>query len=235
MLNPFSGGIHLSPALVIFALQIIHVKKIFLFSLFTGFLFTAKSQALTLAQIKAILDTTSNPIGFVKYVLKKKYHIDTVAVVSTSAFMGKADSLAYYGKIGKVYGPFKKENILVKILMKAPNTFYHVKHILLDTSTYRPAFAETLADSIIQRIKTGNSTFAAEAGKYSDDNISSPNGGDLGWFVKGAMLPQLDAEMTKHQKGELFKVWTEAGLHIVTIADNPKQDNGYALMLRVIL
>ena len=211
------------------------MKKLFFVILFINCLFSAQSQTLTLAQIKKILDTTSNPIGFVKFVLKKKFYIDTVAVISTSSFLGKADSLAYHGKVGKVYGPFKKENILVKILMKAPNTFYHVKHILLDTSTYRPAFAESLADSIIIRIQSGSSNFATEAGKYSDDNISSVNGGDLGWFVKGSMLQQLDAEMAKHKKGELFKVWTEAGLHIVTIADSPKQDNGYALMLRVIL
>lgn len=48
------------------------------------------------------------------------------------------------------------------------------------------------------------------------------------------MLPQLDKELNKRKKGELFKVWSEAGLHI-SIADNPKEDTGFALMLRVIL
>ena len=86
------------------------MKKIFFVILFINCLFSAQSQTLTLAQIKKILDTTSNPIGFVKFVLKKKFYIDTVAVISTSSFLGKADSLAYYGKVGKVYGPFKKEN-----------------------------------------------------------------------------------------------------------------------------
>lgn len=201
--------------------------------LFTGSLFSAKSQ--TLAQIKKILDTTSNPIGFVKYVLKKKYFIDTITVVSTAQFLGKADSLAYHGKTGKVYGPFKKENILVKILMKAPNTFYHIKHIVLDTSVFVPSFAESLADTIIAKIKAGSTTFAAQAAIYSADYSSAVKGGDLGWFIQGVMLPQLDRELTKHKKGELFKVWSPAGLHIVTIADNPKEDTGYALLLRVIL
>jgi hypothetical protein len=49
------------------------------------------------------------------------------------------------------------------------------------------------------------------------------------------MLPQLDKEMVKHKKGDLFKVWSTSGLHIVTVADNPKEDTGYALLLRVIL
>ena len=209
------------------------MKKTLLIFLFLGILCTGKSQ--TLAQIKKVLDTTSNPVGFVKFILKKKYFIDTIAVLSTSNFLGKADSLAYHGKVGKVYGPFKKENILIKILMKAPNTFYHVKHILLDTSVYRPRFADNLADTIIAKIRQGTATFAGQAGIYSADNISAAAGGDLGWFVRGVMLPQMDNELTKHKKGELFKVWSTSGLHIVTIADDPKKDNGYALMLRVIL
>lgn len=209
------------------------MKKFLLLFLFAGFSFAANAQ--TVAQIKKILDTTSNPIGFVKYVLKKKYYIDSVTVLSTAQFMGKADSLAYHGKVGKTYGPFKKENILVKVLAKAPNTFYHVNHILLDTSVFDSSFAESMADTIIDKIRSGTSTFAAQAGVYSADLASASKGGDLGWFIKGVMLPQLDKELTKRKKGDLFKVWSGSGLHIVRIADNPKEDTGYALLLRVIL
>jgi len=209
------------------------VKKIILLFLFSGLIASANGQSV--AQIKKILDTTSNPIGFVKYVLKKKYYIDTITVVSTAQFLGKADSLAYHGKTGKTYGPFRKENILVKILTKAPNTFYHVNHILLDSSVFDSAFAESLADTIIAKIRSGASSFAAQAAVYSADLASASKGGDLGWFIKGVMLPQLDKELTKRKKGDLFKVWSVSGLHIVRIADNPKQDTGYALLLRVIL
>ena len=209
------------------------MKKILSSILFTGILFSAKSQ--TVAQIKKILDTTNNPIGFVKYVLKKKYFIDTVAVVSTNSFLGKADSLAYKGKVGKTYGPFKKENVLVKILAKIPNTFYHVSHILLDTSVYKGDFADSLANGIIAKISSGKSDFNTQAKVYSADYNSAMNGGDLGWFIRGVLLPQLDRELTKRKKGEIFKVWSPSGLHIVKITDNPKQDNGYALMLRVLL
>jgi parvulin-like peptidyl-prolyl isomerase len=209
------------------------VKKILFVVLFIAPVFALKGQ--TVAQMKKVLDTTSNPIGFVKFVLKKKYYIDTVTVLSTAQFLGKADSLAYHGKMGKTYGPFKKENILVKILSKAPNTFYHVNHILLDTTVFDSSFAQSLADTIISKIKSGASTFAAQASVYSADLLSASKGGDLGWFIKGVMLPQLDKELTKRKKGDLFKVWSDAGLHIVRIADNPKEDTGYALMLRVIL
>lgn len=196
--------------------------------------YTASSQKLTTAQIKKIMDTTSNPVGFAMY-LKKKFFIDTVAVLSTKSYLGKADSLAYNGKVGKTYGPFKGENILVKILVKAPNTFYHVQHIVLDTGLFRQRFADSLASVIIYKINNNISSFASMASTYSADNISAAKGGDLGWFVRGVMLPQLDEAIAAHKKGELFTVWTDVGLHIVRIADNPKKDVGYALMLRMLL
>ena len=193
----------------------------------------AKSQSV--AQIKKVLDTTKDPIGFVKYVLKKKYKIDTVTIMSTTSFLGLADSLAYKGKIGKVYGPFKSAKYLIKVLGKVPNTFYHVSHILIDTSTFSKTFADSLSEKIIRKIQTDSSTFESMARTYSSDNVSAVKGGDLGWFIRGAMLPQLDDAIAAHKKGEIFKVWTPAGLHIVTIKDNPKQDHGFALLLRVFL
>ncbi len=192
-----------------------------------------KSQPLS--QIKKELETTPDPIGYVKYKLKKKYKIDTVTIMSTTSFLGLADSLAYKGTTGKVYGPFKKGNYLIKVLAKIPNTFYHVSHILLDTSVFKMKFADSLATNIIKKIQTDSSSFTSMARTYSADNLSSAKGGDLGWFIRGAMLPQLDKAIAAHKKGEIFKVWTPAGLHIVTITDNPKKDNGFALLLRVLL
>ena len=199
------------------------------------FIISANVFAQSTAQIKKVLDTTSNPIGFVKFVLKKKYKIDTVAIMSSSSFIGLADSLAYNGKIGKVYGPWKGANYLIKVLAKVPNTFYHVSHILLDTVLFKRNFADSLSKKIITKISDGTNTFSEMASTYSADRGSSAKGGDLGWFVRGAMLPQLDEAIAAHKKGDIFKVWTPAGLHIVTIKDNPKKDNGFALLLRVIM
>lgn len=189
----------------------------------------------SIAEMRKVLDTTSDPVGYVKYRLKKKYKIDTVGVMSSSSFIGLADSLAYKGKLGKVYGPWKGANYLIKILAKVPNTFYHVSHILLDTVLFKRNFADSLSSKIITKIKSGASSFEDMATIYSVDRASIKKGGDLGWFVRGAMLQQLDEAISKHKKGDIFKVWTPGGLHIVTIKDNPKQDNGYALFLRVIL
>ena len=209
------------------------MKKIIAALIFQAFLITVHGQSLS--QIKKELEATPDPLGYVKYKLKKKYKVDTVAIISTTSFVGLADSLAYRGKTGKVYGPFKGNNVLIKILAKVPNTFYHVSHIVLDTSIFKKAFADSLATNIINRILSGNSTFETMASTYSADPGSSSKGGDLGWFVRGVMLPQLDKAIATHNKGDLFKVWTPAGLHIVSIKDNPKKDDGFALFLRVLL
>ena len=209
------------------------MKTIIVALLFQAFLITVHGQSLT--QIKKELEATPDPLGYVKYKLKKKYKVDTVAIISTTSFIGLPDSLAYRGKTGKVYGPFKGNNVLIKILAKVPNTFYHVSHIVLDTAIFKKEFADSLATSIVNRIQSGNSTFETMAGTYSADRGSSSKGGDLGWFVRGVMLPQLDKAVATHKKGDLFKVWTAAGLHIVTIKDNPKKDDGFALFLRVLL
>jgi parvulin-like peptidyl-prolyl isomerase len=200
-----------------------------------GCMTVGMAKAQSLAQIKKELEATPDPIGYVKFKLKKKYKIDTVAVVSTNAFMGLADSLAYKGKIGKVYGPFKRENILVRILVKAPNTFYRVSHILIDTSMFKLKIADSLGNALLAKIKSGQETFASVAAVYSSDRESAMRGGDLGWFVRGIMPPSLDAQIAKGKKGDVFKVWNENGLHIVKITDNPRKDIGFALMLRVLL
>jgi hypothetical protein len=209
------------------------MKKIVVAFLFTAFVTAAHSQ--TLAQIKKELEATTDPVGYVKYKLKKKYKIDTVSIISTTSFLGLPDSLAYKGKAGKVYGPFKGSNVLIKVLAKLPNTFYHVTHIVLDTSVFKKEFADSLGSKIIRKIQTGEKTFEDMAMTYSADPGSSSKGGDVGWFVRGMMLPQLDQAIATHKKGDLFKVWTPAGLHVVTIKDNPKKDSGFALLLRVIM
>lgn len=192
----------------------------------------------TIEQIKKELSASKDPLGYVKFKLKKTYKVDTVSIESTSSFVNFGDSLAYYGSVGDVYGPFKSktgQKYLLEILGKASNTFYHVAHILLDTATFQKKFANALADTIIYKINSGQATFQEMAITYSSDNVSGSKGGDLGWFCRGVMLPQLDIAIQTHKKGDVFKVWTTMGLHIVTVKDNPRKDTGFALMLRVLL
>jgi len=209
-------------------------KTLLLLLFFCCQLFSLRAQ--NIAQLKKDLESAPNPIEYVKK-LNKKYSIDTISVYNTSAFVGLPDSLAYRGKIGKVYGPYKsaKGKYIVQILTKAPNTFFHVEHILIDTSIFRVKFADSLAGSIIARVQSGKSTFESMARTYSADYSSVPKGGDLGWFSRGSMQPEMEAVIVAHKKGDMFKLWSKAGLHVIRLKDDPKQDTGFALILKVML
>jgi hypothetical protein len=204
-----------------------------LFSLFLSF-FTVHAQKSSLDKVKVEMEAAPNPVDYVKTRLKKKYTIDTIFISSNKQFRGRPDSLAYHGQVRKVYGPWPEDSVLVQIVGKAPNMFYHAAQILLDTSKMRKDVAMKLADSIIARVKRKEKTFGDMARVYSMDG-SGVNEGDLGWRARGTLIPQLEAPILKRKKGELFKTWSAYGLHIINIKDDAKQDTGFVLVLRVIL
>jgi hypothetical protein len=187
----------------------------------------------TIAQIKATMETTPNPLAYVRDVLKKKYMLDTIIVVNTTRFRGIADSLAYWGKLKKVYGPYDKK-YLVQVLAKLPNTFTRVGQIFIDTSIFTRRIADSLANSIIARVNSGAATFEDMAQAYSMGGEGATKG-DLGWIARGAMQPAIEKQIAYHKKGEVFKIWSSNGLHIIRKTEEPKEDTGYALLLRVVL
>jgi hypothetical protein len=192
--------------------------------------------SLTIPQMKAELEKSPNPVLYAKQVLKKKFKIDTITITQTRHFGGLADSLAYNGKVMKVYGPYgpKGGRFLVQLLGKAPNEFYHISQIFIDTSFFRYRIADSLGNLIIKKIKDGSSTFDDMVRTYSLGNNPNANG-DLGWIARGALFPVIEHEVTVHKKGEVFKLWTRAGLNIIRKDDDARQDTGYALMLQVFL
>jgi hypothetical protein len=191
------------------------------------------AQKLTIAQMKAGMEKAANPIAYVRQVMKKQYKLDTITITNTTHFAGIADSLAYKGKEKKVYGPIDKK-YLVQVLGKVPNTFTRVSQIFIDTSLFTRRIADSLANSIIERVRNGSSSFEDMAQTYSMGGEAVTKG-DLGWIAKGTVVPEIEKQIALHKKGELFKVWSRTGLHIMKKTADPKQDAGFVLMLRVIL
>ncbi|HWB92429.1 MAG TPA: peptidylprolyl isomerase [Puia sp.] len=190
----------------------------------------------TISQIKAELEKSPNPVLYAKQILKKRFRIDTIVIGKTRHFDGLADSLAYHGKEKRVYGPYgpARGRFLVQILTKAPNQFYHIGQIFIDTAVFRRRVADSLGTAILQKIRDGSATFEEMAQAYSMGGEATLKG-DLGWIARGMLMPTIEHEMLVHKKGDVFKVWTRAGLHIMKKMDNPKQDTGFALILQVFL
>ncbi len=193
-------------------------------------------QPKTITQIKAEIEKSTNPPLYVKDILKKKFKLDTVMVTRTTHFNSLADSLAYRGILKKVYGPFNMQGqkFLVQILARLPNTFYRISQIFIDTTIFRYRIADSLGNSIVNKVKNHQDSFEHLAQTYSMGGESATKG-DLGWVAKGSILPAIDKQLSKSKKGDVFMVWSANGVHIIKLTEVPRQDNGVALMMRIFL
>ena len=64
-------------------------------------------------------------------------------------------------------------------------------HILLNTAGKDEAAVQKQAEDLLQQIKAG-ADFAALATKFSEDEGSKVNGGDLDYFRRGRMVPEFE-------------------------------------------
>ncbi|MFM2224788.1 MAG: hypothetical protein RJA07_990 [Bacteroidota bacterium] len=80
------------------------------------------------------------------------------------------------------------------------------------------------ADSILTAIKKG-ANFADLARKYSADPNSKNKGGDLGYLPQGIISPDFSNTCFNNKKGDVKKVTTQYGVHIVFIADQKGINN----------
>lgn len=72
--------------------------------------------------------------------------------------------------------------------------------------------------AIKSKITTAN--FAATATKESEDTTGKTNGGDLGWFSHGRMVPEFDAVAFKMAKGTISEpIKTQFGYHLILVED----------------
>jgi peptidyl-prolyl cis-trans isomerase D len=79
--------------------------------------------------------------------------------------------------------------------------------------------ARNQAEETLKRLRAGEK-FADLARKLSQDTGSATKGGDLGFFGRGAMVPEFDAKVFSLKKGELSEpVRTSFGYHIIRLEE----------------
>lgn len=106
-----------------------------------------------------------------------------------------------------------------------PEEQVHARHILIATKSAetptepgaggldKPA-ARAKAEEVLKRVKAGEN-FENLAKEYSDDG-SKQNGGDLGWFGKGRMVPEFEKAAFALQPGQTSEiVESQFGFHII--------------------
>ena len=97
------------------------------------------------------------------------------------------------------------------------------RHILIlsdaKASAEDQAKAKAKIEEIAQRIKAGED-FGTVAKEVSEDPGSAPQGGELGWFAHGQMVPEFDKASFALNPGELSEpVKTQFGWHLIQLEE----------------
>jgi peptidyl-prolyl cis-trans isomerase C len=92
-----------------------------------------------------------------------------------------------------------------------PQEEVRARHILVES--------EEKAKEIFEKIAHG-AEFAAMAKQFSKDTGSKDEGGDLGYFGRGRMVPQFEEAAFKTPKGEIsLPVQSQFGWHLIKVED----------------
>ncbi len=114
---------------------------------------------------------------------------------------------------------FYEENKASWTLPEERNASHILIKVAADASEEEVEAARKKAVELLEQVRKGES-FEELAKKASDDAGSRENGGSLGWFARGFMVPGFDEKVFEMEKGELAgPVRTTFGWHIIRLND----------------
>lgn len=164
--------------------------------------------------------------SFVNRNSDKPYDSSWVTKGNLSPFI---DSMAFSSEIGVVFSPWRENNMfhmgrLIDRQLR-PDSM-RASHILIaysgafraDEKTTRTKItASALADSLLEVVKKDPNRFGELAVQYSNDPTAAQKEGDLDWFADGAMVPEFNTACINGKVGDIVKVETSFGFHLIKI------------------
>lgn len=145
---------------------------------------------------------------------------------------GFQNNLDYLGVTEEEYRNLVKDNVIVseyrtkkmasyEVTDEEIQNFYNenqegmlqaqARHILVET--------EEEANNVLERLENGED-FAELATELSQDPGSAANGGDLGYFPRGRMVPEFEEFVFNSEVGEISEpIETVHGFHIIEVTD----------------
>lgn len=166
--------------------------------------------------------STTNDTSFVR--LNSEQNIDPTYYKSKT-LNPYIDSALFNAPNGTVTGPILENGYLViakKIGEKSSPDSSKARHILLQPQSQQEVeVLRARRDSLFTVLKNGGD-FAAIAAQYSADNSNKNDTGNLGWFTEGMMVKNFNDSVFNAKPGQLIKVDTEFGFHIVFVQAQTK-------------
>ncbi len=177
------------------------------------------------------MDTTTNDSTF----LVQNQGAYNPAYLKKDQVTGIAGDTVFNMPVGSVYGPYLEggQYQMVKVIdkMVVPDSV-RSRHILRPATNQTEFIqANALIDSIKQVIEAGDNTFEALAQQFGTDGTAT-SGGDLGYAEPGKMVKEFnDAIFFQGEEGELMKVFTQFGIHLVEVTGKKYLNNEEGVQL----
>lgn len=138
-----------------------------------------------------------------------EYVMLDLAAVTEAIQVSDADVKSYYDQNATRYSTKEERrasHILINVAAKAP-------------AAEREA-AKAKAEELLAQVRKNPASFAELAKKNSQDPGSAPQGGDLSYFQRGAMVKPFEDAAFSLKKGDISDVVeTEFGYHIIHVTD----------------
>jgi len=135
-------------------------------------------------------------------------------------------------QVGDVYGPYRDGDYfkVSRMMDRKANGSVKASHILIGYEgaeranpdvTRTKEEAEKEATRLLREARKKDAKFV-ELARDNSDGPSAPNGGDLGYFQEGRMVPEFNDFAFQNRVGTIGMVETDFGFHVIKIDD--KQD-----------
>lgn len=160
------------------------------------------------AEIDAFYKDAANAAKFqLPETAQIQYVVLDVEALKKDVKFSEDDLLSYYKENASRYGvpeERRASHILIKAERSAP--------------AEERAKAKAKAEELLAQVRKNPASFAELAKKNSQDEGSAPNGGDLDFFTRGAMVKEFDAAVYAMKPGEISNVVeTDFGYHIIQL------------------